>query len=104
MMKASRVLGKDWTRVGKYKRYMEEAGFEDVVERRFEWPVGTWAKGERQKRLGALYREDLLRALEPFSMLLFMKGLGMRKEEVDEIVGAVREEIMSDKIHVYVPV
>lgn len=36
ILKGSNALGKDWTRVSKYKRYLEQSGFEDVVEKRYE--------------------------------------------------------------------
>src|ERR1700712_2752022 len=35
-------LGKDFSRVPYYKQYMEEVGFVDVVEKHFQWPLGTW--------------------------------------------------------------
>jgi hypothetical protein len=72
MMKDSAVLSTYWTPVAKYKKYLGEAGFENVVEKRYAWPLGTWAKDMRMKRLGELYREDL------------------------------KEEIRSNKIHIYV--
>jgi hypothetical protein len=104
MMRGSAALGADWTRVAKYKQYLEEAGFEDVVEKRYEWPLGTWAKGERMKMLGELYREDMLSFLQPFSMAVMTRGLGMGEEEVKRLLEGVKEDIMSDKIHIYIPV
>ena len=41
IMEGTSKMGKDWTRVRKYKEYLENAGFVDVVERKYEWPVGT---------------------------------------------------------------
>jgi len=38
--------------VPKYKSYLEELGFVDVVERRFNCPIGPWAKGKKNKTLG----------------------------------------------------
>ena len=52
---------------------MEEAGFENVVERYFYWPVGAWAEGEYYKTLGAIFQHNLLAALEGMSL----KALGM---------------------------
>jgi hypothetical protein len=102
MMRGSATLGTDWTRVAKYKQYLEEAGFEDVVEKRYEWRLGKWAKGERMKVLGELYREDLLSVLEPFSIAVMTRGLGMGGEEVKRLLEDVKEDIMSDKNHVYI--
>ncbi|KAH7413371.1 S-adenosyl-L-methionine-dependent methyltransferase [Cadophora sp. MPI-SDFR-AT-0126] len=88
IMEGTKRLGKDWTRVRRYREMMVEAGFVDVVERRFEWPVGTWARGRRMKMLGLWYREDLLAGLQGFTVALVK----------------VREDIRSNKIHVYIPV
>ena len=104
MMKGSATLGTDWTRVTKYKEYLEEAGFEDVVEKRYAWPLGTWAKGKRMKMLGELYREDLLLMLDSFSMTVMTRGLGMEGEEVKRLLDGMRMEIGSNRIHVYVAV
>lgn len=104
MMKGSAAFGTDWTRVAKYKQYLEEAGFEDVVEERYEWPIGTWAKGKRMKVLGELYREDLLLALDSLSMAVMTRGLGMDVEEVKQLVEGVKGEIRSNRIHVYASV
>ncbi|KAH8802850.1 S-adenosyl-L-methionine-dependent methyltransferase [Xylogone sp. PMI_703] len=104
MMRGTALLGKDWTRVGKYKRYLQEAGFEDVVEQRYEWPVGTWVRGKKMKTLGLWYREDLLSGLQAFSMAVFTRGLKMTPEEVEVLLIKVREEIRSNRLHIYIPV
>jgi hypothetical protein len=104
IIEGTEALGKDWTRVTKYKHYFEEAGFEDVVVRKYEWPVGTWASGQRMKMLGLWYREDLLSGLQAISMAVLTRGLGMTKEEVEVLLIGVRQELKSNRIHMYVPV
>lgn len=104
MLKSVKAMGLDWTRVSQYKQYMIDAGFEDVVEKSYEWPLGTWAKGERMKMLGLWYREDLLGFLHGASMAVLTRGLKMSTEEVEELLEGVRKDIESNKIHVYVPV
>jgi hypothetical protein len=104
VQKATAALGKDWTRASEYKNYLIEAGFEDVVEKKFEWPVGTWARGKRMKMLGLWCREDLLSALEGISLAVLTRGLGMTKEEVDVLLVGVRDDIKSNRVHAYIPV
>lgn len=104
MMEGTARLGKDWTRVIHYKKYLEEAGFEDVVEKRYEWPVGTWARGKRAKTLGLWYREDLLSGLQGFTIAVFTRALGMDVADVELLLVKVREEIKSNRIHIYIPV
>lgn len=103
-MAGTAKLGKDWTRVKRYREMMVEAGFEDVVERKYEWPVGTWARGERMKMLGLWYREDLLAGLQGFTVAVLTRALGMGREEVEVLLVGVREDIRSNKIHIYIPV
>ncbi|KAG4440548.1 hypothetical protein IFR05_003964 [Cadophora sp. M221] len=104
IMAGTARLGKDWTRVRRYREMMVEAGFEDVVERKYEWPVGTWARGERMKMLGMWYREDLLAGLQGFTVAVLTRALGMGREEVEVLLVGVREDIRSNKIHIYIPV
>lgn len=89
--------------MAKYKEYFEEAGFEDVTEKRYVWPFGTWAKGERMKHLGELYREDFLMMLDSITMAVMTKGLGMGEGEVKQLLEGAKEEVGRDTIHVYVP-
>jgi hypothetical protein len=104
MMQATAKIGEDWTRVRKYKEYLEEAGYVDIVERKFTWPVGTWAKGKREKMLGLWYREDLLSGLQGFTMALLTRAMGMSTLEVELLLAGVRNDIKSNKIHIYIPV
>jgi Methyltransferase domain len=45
-------LGMDWHKVGKYKMWLEEAGFIDVQEVQLAWPSNTWARNKHHKLLG----------------------------------------------------
>ena len=104
MVKASHAIGKDWTRASKYKSYMKEVGFEDVVECRYNWPVGTWARGQRMKLLGIWCREDYLSALQAVSLALLTRVLGMSVGEIEVLLAGVRDDIKSNRVHIYVPV
>jgi hypothetical protein len=37
-----------------------EAGFEDVVEKRFKWPIGPWSSDKRLKELGEWWSSNRL--------------------------------------------
>lgn len=56
-IKAAEKLGRSWRNSANYVRYFEEAGFVDVVEKHFQWPMNTWPKGERLKTLGSYWLE-----------------------------------------------
>ncbi|CAM6005193.1 unnamed protein product [Sphagnum balticum] len=89
-MAGGAVLGKDFTRAHRYKDLLEEIGFVDVVEKRTQFPVGTWALGKKMKTLGAWMRVDLLAGLQAMSMAIMTRGLGMTPEEVEENLANVR--------------
>jgi hypothetical protein len=103
IMKGTAALDKDWTVAGQYKKFLLEAGFEDVVEKKYEWPLGTWAKGKRMKTLGLWCRKNLLSALEGISLALLTRGLGMTKDEVDVLLVGVRDDLRSNRVHAYIP-
>jgi hypothetical protein len=87
----------------KYKSYLEGIGFVDIVERKFAWPIGQWAKGVDMKTLGAWAKEDFLVGLQGWSMAVLTRGMGMSSENVELLLADVRKEINSGKLHVYMP-
>ena len=64
-----------------YRRYMEEAGLEDIVEKTFYWPTSVWARGRYFKDVATYFQEDLLNALEGVSLKV-MGALGWSVEEI----------------------
>lgn len=98
------ALGKDFCQVPKYKSYFEAAGFVDIVEKRFVWPLGTWAKGTKMKVLGSWAQEDMLSAVPGISMAVMTRGLGMKPEEVELSVARATEDLKSNKVHMYMAV
>jgi hypothetical protein len=99
-----RALGKDWHRVSKYKSYMEEAGYVDIVETKFAWPVGQWGKDPKLKMIGIWARENFLSVLQGLSMAVMTRGLGMSAQEVEVLLAEVRAEVTSRKVHCYAPI
>ena len=67
----------------KQKDLMEEAGFVDVVQMPFQLPVGTWAKGEKQKEIGRFNQEVVLQGVDAFTIPLFTRILRWKIEECE---------------------
>lgn len=103
-MSAAEKLGRSWKNVEKYSKLMEEAGFVDVTERHFQWPMNPWAKGKHMKILATYWMEDMLRALEGLSMAVLTRAGGITKEEVETLTAKVRKDIVNKNIHAYQPV
>ena len=85
-----------------YKRWMEEIGFVDVVEKHFYWPTNGWAKGKYFKQVAAYWQEDLLTGLEGISLKV-MGVMGWSAEETLVFLAGVRKDVKDTSIHAYLP-
>ncbi|KAF2021141.1 S-adenosyl-L-methionine-dependent methyltransferase [Aaosphaeria arxii CBS 175.79] len=101
LLEASRLSGRPWDNVQNYAGWMREVGFEEVVEKRFNWPCGPWAKGERMKKLGVYFLEDLRHAIEPMGMKLFCKVLGWSEDRAKALVDQVLQLLGARKVYLY---
>ncbi|KAH7397541.1 S-adenosyl-L-methionine-dependent methyltransferase, partial [Cadophora sp. MPI-SDFR-AT-0126] len=100
---AAASLGRDVTQVIKYKAFFEEAGFVDVREVHYQWPLGKWAKGEKMKKVGEMFREDMESVMGVLAERLLVRGAGMEKGKADEMVEAVKRDCRDGKMHAYMP-
>ncbi|PVH79675.1 S-adenosyl-L-methionine-dependent methyltransferase [Cadophora sp. DSE1049] len=100
---AAASLGRDVTQVVRYKAFFEEAGFVDVKEVHYQWPLGKWAKGEKMKKAGEMFREDMESVMGVLAERLLVRGAGMEKGEADEMVEAVRRDCRDGRVHAYMP-
>ncbi|KAI1464469.1 S-adenosyl-L-methionine-dependent methyltransferase [Daldinia caldariorum] len=103
MLEGVSRLGRSWSNAKNYRRYFEEAGFQDVVEKRFYWPTSPWAKGAYYKTVATYFQEDLLSGLEGISLRV-LGVLGMSPEQVREFVEDVKKDLRSTNIHAYITV
>jgi len=103
IVEAAAKAGIDVTSASKYKAMFEEVGFVDVETRMIEWPVGPWGKSEYHKRVGALFHRDLDLGAEGIGMGLLTRVLGMKREEVLELVEAAKKDMNNRNIHSYQP-
>jgi SAM-dependent methyltransferase len=103
MLAATAALGKDWSRAGMYKEYFQQVGFVDIVELKYNWPVGRWARGKKEKLLGTWYKENFLSGLQGFTIAVLTRGLGMTITEVEVLLADVRNDINSNELHMYLP-
>lgn len=94
--------GRPWTNVPYYKKWMEEIGFEDVVEKSYYWPTSTWAKGKYFKEVAMYWQEDLLNGLEAISLKV-MGVMGWSVEEIQVFLAEVRNDIKNTSMHAFLP-
>lgn len=70
-------FGKDLRIHEQIKGYLEDAGFEDVVEQVFRWPIGPWSKDPRMKEIGLWNQIHWQEGIEGWSMALLTRVLGV---------------------------
>jgi len=95
--------GRPWHNAQYYKKWMEEIGFEDVVEKRFFWPTSPWAKGRYYKAIAAYFQADLLKGVEGLSLKV-LKALDWTAEEVQAFLPGVKKDLKDTSIHAYCPI
>ena len=82
---------------------MREAGFVDVVEKRYTWAIGPWVKGEKEKVWATWWMQNFLDGIQGWSVGIFTRGLGWRVEDVETLLGEVRKDVGNwREVHAYV--
>lgn len=93
------IMGKEIMVYEKMRGQIEEAGFADVEERKYKWPIGTWPKNRKMKELGAFTRAHLDAGLEGWTLRGLTGLLGWTKEEVYAYCAGMRADMRNPKLH-----
>ncbi|KAH7169938.1 UMTA methyltransferase [Dactylonectria macrodidyma] len=83
----------------KLEGWVKDAGFKNVVHRKFRLPLGSWPKDPHMKDIGMCNIAQLLEGLEAFSLKIFCGVLGMSTEEVLVMLAKVRQELHARAFH-----
>jgi len=83
------------------KRFMEEAGYVDIVEKHFQWPVGDWPKDQQCKEVGKLFKEAVAGRI--FEKSFSRQGSRMSTEKEMDLADRALEDLDDPRIHGYVP-
>ncbi|KAE8151780.1 S-adenosyl-L-methionine-dependent methyltransferase [Aspergillus avenaceus] len=89
-IEAGERFGKTFRIAELARGYMVEAGFQNVVERRFKLPVGPWSKDEQYKQLGMWNLLHCEQGIEGWAMALLTRVMGWRYEEVQVFLAQMR--------------
>ncbi|RDL31137.1 Uncharacterized protein BP5553_09926 [Venustampulla echinocandica] len=100
-LEAGDKFGKDLRIHEQVKGYLEEAGFEDVVDRAFKMPIGPWSKDPHLKQIGLWNQLHWQEGIEGWSMALLTRVLGWSYTEVQAYLGKMREALVDRRIHAY---
>lgn len=84
-----------------YKRWMEAAGFVDVVETIYKVPSSPWPKNRRMKQIGALELGNFDSGMEAFTLRGHTSMLDRSPQQLQVIMANARRESRDPKIHSY---
>ena len=97
---AGQRIGLDFQAALKWPEQLRAAGFVDIHVRWYNWPIGAWAKHDKNKTIGRFLYVDFYEGLD-VARLLFTNVLKWNTEEFDALVAEVRNEMREQKIHLY---
>ncbi|KAH0538562.1 hypothetical protein FGG08_004850 [Glutinoglossum americanum] len=99
MIEASIASGREGCPGPRLKGFIEDAGFENVTEEVFPFPIGMWPKDKKLKEMGAYNLFQRLEGLEGITLGLFTRFLGWSREEILVFLTDVRKDLKNPKIH-----
>jgi SAM-dependent methyltransferase len=103
MVDGIRNLGKDFEKVKEYGNYMHDAGFVDIVEKKYTWAIGPWIRGRKQKLQATWWGQNFLDGIHGWSMAIITRGMGWTPAEVEVLLAGVRNDVKNYRnIHAYV--
>ncbi|KAH6636831.1 S-adenosyl-L-methionine-dependent methyltransferase [Chaetomium tenue] len=103
LVEASEKHGASMKSAASYKQQLLDAGFQDVVQTEYKWPINTWAKDNKHKEIGAWSSENILSGIQGVSIMLFTNILGWSATEVETFLVGVRKDLKDRSIHAYWP-
>lgn len=91
----------DYGVITKFKQWMEEVGFEDVVEKVYVVPAGPWPKDPKLKELGRwMYAEGQL-AVDSYGLRPYTQVLGWGQDEAMIHLALVKQELRNRSMRFY---
>ncbi|KAJ4250154.1 hypothetical protein NW762_011967 [Fusarium torreyae] len=84
-----------------YKDQLIQAGFVNVVEKSYKWPMNTWPREKKMKELGAWGNVNLVGGVQGLSLALFTKVLGWNIDELELFLVDVRKDLCNKDLHGY---
>lgn len=98
---AGEKVGLDFAAPKKLGALLADAGYEDISVKWMNWPLGTWAKGARNKQIGRWWAEDM-KDVSRNASALFTRVLGWKPDEFEVFAAEIAREIDSGKRHMWI--
>ncbi|RMY76253.1 hypothetical protein D0863_02088 [Hortaea werneckii] len=100
-IQAGTMTGKTFEIAENMAGLIREAGFEDVVEKRFKWPVGPWSTDPKLKEIGRWNLLNWEEGMEGWVMAAYTRVLGWTYQQVQDWLQEVRKALRDRKHNVY---
>lgn len=101
LIMAFKAAGTDLTVASNYKKWMIDAGFEDVTEVIHRWPQNPWPTDRHQRELGRWTLASVLDGIQGFSLASMTRYLGMTREQIEVLLMGVRKDMVNRNIRAY---
>lgn len=100
-LEASRKFGKDFMIAPFLKKRIQEAGFVNVVEKQYKWPLGEWPVDHKLKDIGRWNMQHWLEGLDAWTLRMLTQHCGWTPDEVKSLTAQMRTSVMNPKHHAY---
>lgn len=100
-VEVGRKMGKSFETMYEMKGFITEAGFEDIHETTYKWPIGPWMESREDKEIGMWARFHIEEGLENWAMAPLTRVMGWKKEEVEITIMYVKQDLKRKDIHGY---
>ncbi|CRG89588.1 Trichodiene oxygenase [Talaromyces islandicus] len=100
-IEAGERFGKTFRIADLAKGYLQAAGFTNVVETRYELPVGGWSSNQHMRRLGRWNLLHCEEGIEGWAMALLTRVMGWSYEEVQVFLAQMRKGLRDPETHAY---
>lgn len=100
-MTAAEKLGRPWTNSKNYGKFMEDAGFVDIVEKQYCWATNQWVRGKKQKLQALWLQANLQDGLAAWGLSTLTRGFGWSREKIGVLLANARNDLKDSNIHAY---
>lgn len=101
LIQSMTTIGRNLLDGPNWAQHMRDVGFVDVVEHKLLVPVSPWARGKKNKILGAISLQNMTEGVASMSTAPFTRILGWTQERLEAFLVGVRDDLRSRAVHAY---
>jgi ubiquinone/menaquinone biosynthesis C-methylase UbiE len=101
LREAGKLLNKDFDTTDRMTERLSKAGFTDITEKNYTWPIGSWPQDQRLKEIGRWNVRAWEEGSEGLILAMFTRTLGWSYEQVQEFVSRLKGAVRDRRLHYY---